>query len=255
MKEGTYLAVLMFLLVLVNASCEKESNSASARLRIVKIADNQAMENPLYNFEYNAQNLLVKISSESQYSAFNTEITYSTNKLPIKLTTTCYYLGDIENVSVSNIQWINNGFVVSDENDIESGKDIYELDAKGRIIKSTNIYTPQDLDPDTTVIIPDWIGEEELNISEYSSSYKFVKKNNPLSGINLAIVIAAELEYGEWEVEFQNNFCISEWDEGGLSAVITYQFNEQNYPLVEDIKYTSEEGTMHDYYYFEYESY
>jgi len=257
MKKLPILSVLFCAITLINISCTKDeiTTANEAKLRITKIADNQAMENPWYTFEYDAQNLLVKISSEDQYSAIISEITYNVNKRPVKVTTTSYYSGYVEGITVTNIQWTNNGFVISDEDDFFNEQDTYEIDTKGRVLKKINIFTPQGSDPETTVITANWIGDESLNIPEYSSHYKFVKKNNPFSGINLAAVIATELEYGEWEGEFQNNFCISEWNEEGLSAVITYQFNDQNYPFVADIKYTSEEGTMHDYVYFEYESY
>lgn len=238
MKKTLYFFILLLISVSFIASCERGDTPDGARVRITKIADNQAMEDPWYVFEYNSEGLLTTIIGYSNYSM---EIDYNSNGLPIKLN------------DYTIISWTDDGFILSnDEND---NKEIYVLEANGRIIKKTEIFTPQFSDPDTSVINAIWTGDENLSVPEYSSTYKYVKKNNPFSGINLATVVAAELEYGEWEIEFQNNYCIIEYDEGIFSAEVTYQFNSQNYPTVADIKYTSEEGVFHDYVYFEYELY
>jgi hypothetical protein len=244
-------------LTVMTVSCEKENNNnvTGTHLRITKIADNQAMENPWYNFKYNSKNLLVNISSEDQYSSFNSEIIYNASNQPIKISTTSYYLGRVEGINITNIQWNKNGFVISDEDDLFNEIDTYELDSKGRVVKLTNIFTPQGSTPQTSIITANWVGEESMNIPAYSNNYKYTKKNNPFININLAVIIGAELEYAEWEQEFQNSFCISEYQEPAFTAGITYQYNDQNLPIRADIKYTSEEGIDHEYIYFEYESY
>ena len=54
-KEALYVIILVLIMVAFT-SCEKEENDLDAsRYRIIKIADNMAMENPIYTFEYNSQ--------------------------------------------------------------------------------------------------------------------------------------------------------------------------------------------------------
>ena len=86
MKNLTFLSVLFCAVTIINISCTKDETTTAneTKLRITKIADNLAMENPWYTFEYNSQNLLAKISSESQYSSFITEITYNVINCQLK---------------------------------------------------------------------------------------------------------------------------------------------------------------------------
>jgi len=245
MKKINPIHLLFTVVLILVFSCDKAVDNLS--LRITKVADNQAMEDPWYTFEYNTDGTLKSISDVI-------DVVYNSNKLPIRLTST-YFDGINYIENFTDIEWVANGFIITNENESDSHTDTYELDSSGRVIKRTSVYAPVGGDPITKILVPEWIGNDILNIDEYEETFKYINKKNPFSNLNLAIVIADELEYGEWEVEFQNKFCISEWTDGGLSAEVTYQFNKQGYPIVADIKYTSGEGTFHDYIYFEYESY
>lgn len=256
MKKVNYLLVLAFLMVLMNTNCKKdenESNSVETSLRISKIADNQAMENPFYTFEYDTKNLLVRISSENQYSSQYEDIVYNTNKQPIKVTHTDYYLGSIESSWISNIEWTTKGFTVTDNN-VYNEINIFELDSHGRIAKKTNIFKPQFSEVDTTIIEYNWFGDDSLRLSKNTERYQFEKKNHPFSVINLAIIQATSIGYAEWS-ETQNTIVTKKYHETSFDAEATYTYNDKNYPLKVDIKYTSSEGISHDYVYFEYESF
>jgi hypothetical protein len=253
MKKVAYLMVLAFSMVLINTNCKKDENGSDpdeTSLRISKIADNQAMQNPLYTFEYDAQNLLVKIYSENQYSTQYDDIVYNTNKQPIKVTHTEYYLGSLESSRISNIEWTTKGFTITN-NDVYNEINIFELDSHGRIAKNTNVFKPQSSAVDTTIIIYKWVGDDSLSIENYSETYKFEKKNHPFSGINLAVLQSTNIGYSEWS-EYQNAILTKKYHETSFDAEATYTYNDKNYPLKVDIKYTSDEGISHDYVYFEY---
>lgn len=56
------------------------------------------------------------------------------------------------------------------------------------------------------------------------------------------MILAADIPLGEWDAEWQNKYCISEWDGvGGFSAKITYIMNEQDYPIEMRTYYDSRE--------------
>lgn len=59
MKRLILLGTFVFSMVIFFSGCEK--NSDTARLRLTKIADNQAMENPFLTLEYNSKGLLSKV--------------------------------------------------------------------------------------------------------------------------------------------------------------------------------------------------
>lgn len=260
MKRAVLQILILLGIINVNISCEKDKESQSGRLRIAKIADNMAMENPMV-FEYNSKNQLIRITSE-KYELL-TEIEYDSHSLPIKIST------DNIGKRVTFIEWVNDGFVFTD-NENQSKQDYikYDLDSNGRIKKVTR--SRYDIYNKSTCLSTNsmtWNGEVELNVehsynctSGYTGNselflFKYDRFYNPFYGINLAVIIGADLILGEWETDYQNKYCVSEYKEKGLTAIVKYKLNDQNFPIVSDTKYGISEGGTHDYLYYEYESY
>lgn len=267
MKRNLFLLTALFLIGVLISSCEKDNNSGSARLRIVKIADNVAMENPLFVFEYGSDDLLSSIIEEYLTSKWISEIVYNSSSKPVAVNRKFYSNGSLENESTKNIGWNENGFEIYSSDGYS--RYIYllnsqnELDSK--ISMDKNDFT-QEFET-TSVQYFTWTGNNQvkrvfdyespwsIETAEYEETFKFVDNNSPFKGISISILFAAGIELGEWEGEIQNNYCLSEYIESSFSASISYEFNEQNFPTRADITYTSEEGVEHDYVYFEYESY
>lgn len=252
MKNLIYSIALLFAMIIITASCEKESDTEGGRMRITKMADNESMNNATL-FEYNSNNLLVNISWEYAGYSHDVDVVYNTNKQPVEVTETTDNHRYTPETSVTEIQWTNDGFnLVVEESNFEK---IFVVDTQGRIIKKidsfTSYYPPYETS--TYEDIFQWNGDESLKVDEYR--FTFNKYDHPFSGINIAVILAAEIEIGEWENEWQNKYCISEYKENYLSAKINYTVNEQNYPTMMDIQYDSDEGSYHEFRYFEYESY
>ncbi len=264
MKSNIYYAILIFSLVLVTTSCQKET-SEDGRIRIKQIADNIGMENPLYVFEYNSDNLLSRIIEEYMSSQWIYEIGYNSSNKPITINKKSYYNGSLENESTKNVGWNSDGFEIYGSGD--EYKKVYSLNSNNNIetiISLSKDYLSQEFDT-SSVEYYMWTGKNEVNIlidydspwsisnAHYGDIYKFNDKNSPFKDIDLSILFAAGIELAEWG-EIQNKYCTSENTQGSSIASISYEFNEQNFPIKADIIY-SEDAYFHDYIYFEYESY
>jgi hypothetical protein len=251
MKNLIYLIALLLALIIMTASCEKESDIEGGRMRITKMAESESMNNATL-FEYDSNNLLVNISWEYAGYSHDVVVKYNTDKQPVEVTETIDNHRYTPETSVTEIQWTNDGFILVGEEHDE--KNSFELDTQGRITKKIESFT--DANSYETLTYEDifqWNGDESLKVNEYR--FTFNKYNHPFSGINIAVILAAEIEIGEWENEWQNKYCISDYKENYLSAKINYTVNEQNYPTMMDIQYDSDEGSYHEFRYFEYESY
>jgi len=260
MKKLTYFLTLMFATTVLITSCEKINNTdgnKDARLRISKItyADNLAY--PVI-FKYNDKNQLVNILEERQYTTKLQYIIYNSENKPIQI-----IKKDSSNTihncvtTIFNIEWQNDGFIISSPNSYYS-TDFYKLDTKGRIIKVTSIEHYATIDENTSYVnTMNWIGDDSL-ISQYkyisgtttSSSYKFIKNNHVLSDINIALIMCIDMTLGEWDTEYQNEYCVAQFKGGGISIQASYTLNDQNYPIIQDGKFSSSLGINNDCAYF-----
>lgn len=66
MKKIAYLLTIIFAIALISFSCDKEDDSQDSHLRISKIADNFAMENPFYTFEYDSHVILLSTTPTAE---------------------------------------------------------------------------------------------------------------------------------------------------------------------------------------------
>jgi hypothetical protein len=252
MKKVTYLLAIIFGIAFFGVSCEKEDNPEGERLRIKKIADNIAMENPTV-YEYNSDGLLIKVTDS--YSVI--EIEYNSNDLPIKI-------GD------KTIEWMDNTFVVTDT-DYENDKEIFTLNSKNQIVSEVFLIreNSQSEFDTSSVYSYYWTGNSRLKricniyppLSEWNENwedeYVFGSGISPFKGISIAVLVCEYgLGFGDWD-KVQNAFCVNEYIENsdGYSATITYDFNEQNLPIRADIEEDWTVSTSHEYAYFEYEKY
>jgi hypothetical protein len=270
MKKITYLFVLLFSLVLVITSCSKNDNPLSpdgtngSGLRINKIADNNAMLNPFYNFGYDSSNHLIKIWEDGLYHSFIIQIEYNSNQKPIKLTHTDYYEGFVEDVQVTNIQWTNVGFNTLREDESNKDQSIYKIDQQGRISNFTYTYTNKSYNNPGTYTYSysyDWSVNSKLTVNEIdpdddTSTYNFQYNStfNPLSQINIAIMVIENILSYDTDIYFQSKYCVSEIGHTNpIHNQLTqffYTLNDQNYPIVIESR-----GFSRDYVYYEYESY
>lgn len=236
--KKVYGLLLIIVALFIGFGCEEDNLKPNKNaLRISKIADNIMMEDPWLTFEYNKDGLLEKI-----YSGWNssepTVIVYNSKKQPIK-------------VGNDVIEWGDNEFTIKRfwENELEREKN-YKLDNQGRILKitDTNFYNNN-----TTVTDMKWIGNDSLYIERHNESFKFNDIPHPLSSMNLAVIISADIPLGEWDIEYQNSLCLYKFSQPSISATLAYELNEQGYPIVANYRYKSGEGVDYESIYFEYE--
>lgn len=241
MKNLIYLIALMFAVIIT--SCTDEDNPhEGGRLRITKMAYNANLDNPS-TFEYDLNNHLVKlILVEGNYTT-TYDIENNADGKPIKITYDVY--DGMKYTIVIDIEWTDDGFIFVDEKYNED--DIFKLDSQGRIIKKTKKGFSYET-------ILNWNGDDNLTVDE--AEFKFNGIIHPLSNINIAILQAIDLYMGEWETEWQNNYCINEYRDGSMTIRLSYDVNEQNYPTLMKVRYgTNSESLPSEYMSFEYESY
>ncbi len=247
MKNLIYLIAIMFALIIT--SCTDDDNlegnlDEGGRLRITKMAYNRHMDFPS-TFKYNADNLIVKINLNYDEDKRIIDIQYNTENKPVSVNLKEYYSNELRYDNTIEIQWTNNGFTLNYE---DGEQDDIQLDSQGRVIKTNN-------DDEFT-----WYGNDSLIVKDVHyddiEKYKFNEYNHPLSGINIAIIFAAEINLGEWEVEWQNNYCLREYDDGSWIIKNEYTVNEQGYPTLMETRYlNTDENLPNEYMSFEYESY
>lgn len=244
MKALTNLLIANIILTFL-FGCEKENlnnnddNNAPDKnaLRIAKIADNSAMQDPWWTFKYNEDGLVTEIEGEKMWG--KAIITYNDDELPVKI---------VWKEETYDISWTESSFTISYYYGLELQHETYRLDANGHIISidddfearrngnNIDIYYLDDGDEE-------WAQTRELN--EFS---------HPLSEINIAILNACSISwvFDECDYTFQNDYCLamnSSIDEG--SAEYEYEYNEKGYPaelLINEI-----EGRNYKFY-FEYET-
>lgn len=249
MKKTTSLATLLLLLLFLITNCSKsditdEGISKDSRLRITKMAHNKYLDNPS-TFEYNTDNLIVKINLNYGENKKIVEIQYNSDNKPINVNLKEYYSNELRYDNTIEIQWTNNGFTLNYE---DGEQDDIQLDSQRRVIKtnSNDEFT--------------WYGNDSLIVKDMQyddvEKYRFNEYKHPLSGLNIAVILAAEINLGEWEVEWQNNYCLREYDDGSWIIRNEYTVNEQGYPTLMETRYlNTEENLPNEYMSFEYESY
>ena len=263
-KEALYVIILVLIMVAFT-SCEKEENDLdTSRYRIIKIADNMAMENPLYTFEYNSQGKVVKISCTYGYY----EVEYNQNGNPVKISSFDLEGDKTSPSRIITIQWKGNSFITGSY----KRKNIYHLD-KNKHLKSIIILQQENDNPVYNITrvetftktsnnkikhenYPIGFSENSLfDPGRYEETYTLGTLNSPFKGIHVAVLCLTNISFGMFMYEFQNEFNIVGLDgQGGFKATIDYDYNENNYPVRADIVYISF-GEVHKYAYFEYETY
>ena len=264
MKKATYFLTVLFAVTLMSTSCEKENSNQdnpipkNNALRISKIADNPAMKDPLWTFEYNEKGLVTMIKGDRHRGV--STITYNDENLPVKI---IWIENDIyfADTTITDISWDENSFTLSyvDWSD-ELEQETYTLDANGRIIS----IDWSDEDEYRRGYEASWEGDKaEIyyvrdSDEEWAQTRELTEYKHPLSAINIAIINAGETGeiswiYDECEEVFQNKYCLSyiaSADEG--SAAYEYEYNEDGYPTQLDIFETTDGGIYR--FYFEYEN-
>jgi hypothetical protein len=271
MKKVTYLVALMFALVLISTSCEKDNNSESARLRISKVADNPAMENATV-FEYNSEGLLIKIKDEDNVYI---DIEYDSKNNPINLKE--FYLegNHFEVHYETNIEWSNEKFIINNG----FGNKEFTMNSN-KIVKQVNTDNYGTLGHSDYV----WYNNDSLKITTFDTNnqlnipsthkFHFGSLNSPFKTINVAFrtsIVNNTCFLND--IEFQNDNCMNNSIEVGevqdysnettityiYETTVTYEGNQSNYPLKAILHYKGSYGTetfdYSEFRYFEYESY
>lgn len=248
------LFTLVLCSFLVLASCEK-NDTDGVNMRITDLTIEMGGSTSSLTFEYDSKGLLSKFTEVYREYITETSIEYNTDKLPIKLTKTTNYQGDD---GVRIIEWTEGGFyfgeykyILDSQNNLSSIIDL-ELNSE------TQVY-------DTVKVINYiWTGDESLRRvctyhpplsqwnDDWEDNYSFGEGISPFKGINIALLVTGQIEWAEELEEHQNEKCTSYFSNKYLSADITYEFNEYNYPTKATAEYND---GLTDYFYFEYELY
>ena len=245
MKKLISFTTFMFLLLILVTSCNDENNpEEGSRLRITKMAYNEYLDYPSI-FEYDSNNLLVKLTLSFEDGNNIYEIQYDAENKPV-IVESKEYFHELIDEDTTYIQWTNDGYVMTYSNNNDYKNNI-KLDSQGRVIGSDDdIFT--------------WYGNDSLTVlytpSNSISRFKFNNYKHPWSGINYAVIDAVSMQLAEWEKEWQYNYCIDEYYEDSFTIKVRYTVNEQNYPTLMEVRYlTDDEDLENEYMSFEYESY
>jgi hypothetical protein len=130
-------ALLFFLMLLLVGACRKDESGNN--IRIKRVSADPSMKSYLYNFDYNSGGQLIKISSPEPEANFVTEIEYDADGLPVKLTRTDYYMGEVTDIRKRTISWSADRFTVS--NDVNGEKSVHLMDGEGMITSRISVIT------------------------------------------------------------------------------------------------------------------
>jgi len=272
MKKVTYLLAIILGIALFGVSCEKDNDSNEARLRIKSIEQRFGTEGNVQHYEYNTDGLLISVyKNHNIYGGYRIE--YNSDKQPIKVHKITGVQGELPD-ETDTIIWTENGFTIAvlptmTQWGIHSAdsKTIYTLNSSNQLLTQTwLLLNPSTSAFDTRVISTySWINsdsavftvddrQDEFNPEVYKEYFTLGKGLSPFKGINIAAIVAANINY-EWQ-EIQNTYCTENWV-GNYHAAATYEFNDQNYPISAVVKCKVVEHSSYDYtdYIFEYETY
>lgn len=255
-------AFLKYFLIIATVSfsasgCEKDNLTPDKdplkpdknALRISKIADNSAMLEPLWDFEYDSDGRLIGITGDENRGT--TTITYNAEDLPELATWVIDDFGSTTDASeyydTSRIVWGSNSFILDGVS--------FSLDENGN---ATSIIW----DDGKRGYEPIW-QEDRVDVyfyweldsgKEWEVTRVFNEYNSPLSAINLAIINACDIDwiYDDCYYLLQNNYCLTTFNSQGEGrSDFDYEYNDDGYPikLMETM-----DGEMVQKLYFEYES-
>jgi hypothetical protein len=262
MRVSKLIPAIIVVLLFISISCRKDNNSNGPRLRITKIADNPAMENPEI-FEYNSNGLLVKIDYGNNQEFMSIE--YNEINQPIKLLVGISDgTGDIHYTNIDTIIWNPKGYTLTYQT-IENSRYEYNLSSNGQLSSRTIFERKNTLSVFDTAELwkSDWIGRDKLKIvhsyyppyeenDEWEEDLSFGTGYSPLKGINIALVEFAS-GWLPWQPEYQNLYPTTKYSHENLTIDIVYELNKDDFPIKAEIKYSNSD--THDFIYFEYESY
>jgi len=243
MNTISKLTALTLLIALIFTGCEKDplqpDNNA---LKLHTVADNLGMTYPFNSFVYDEDDLLVQILDNNGNLKYALE--YNEDK---KLVGANLYERNGELEREKSITWNGNAFTITY---IEIGGstepliETYELDSEGRIIN----YNGE------SVV---WDSDESLTLDgEYILTFD-KEYHHPLSGVNIAVLIATEDRTYFPDYYFLDNTYLPlkvDWSDGYFENYL-YEFNDDGYPN-KLTWYSGKEGDQYveEYYFFEYES-
>ena len=145
MEKINYLLIIWFAVALMSTSCEKENNPENIRIRVTKIADNQAMENPWYTFEYDSKGLLIKMVEKYGTTTFE----YDANGRPTK-------------IDPYSIEWSEDGFTQTHP-DWPDRKTVYLVNSNNQIESEIELWQNEETKNHDTVEICNyyWTGDTQ----------------------------------------------------------------------------------------------
>ncbi len=261
MKSIYSFSMIMIVVLMFCVGCEKDGDFDPDRLRIAKIAGNSNMENPWCTLEYNSADQLTKVLSKHSFK----EISYNDKGQPVEVRSYDVAWSVTTPYEEYYIEWVEDGFVIVHP-DWEERRKKYVLNAENQIISEIDLRMDTETKKfeEVKIIENKWSGDNQLKrictyyppLSEgndnYEVDYQFATGWSPVKGINIALVVRKVVCWSEF-CEIQNTYCTSMFSAKNLTAEISYQYNEQNYPTRAEIDYYDEYGL--EYAYFEYESY
>ncbi|MCF8223059.1 MAG: hypothetical protein K9J25_07910 [Bacteroidales bacterium] len=247
--------ILGLLLSLLFASCEKNNSDGINNVRITDISMEMGGSTSALKFEYNSNNLLSKFTETYRDNIVEISVEYNSDKLPVKITRATNYQGGD---GMEIIEWTESGF--------NFGRYNYILDSENKLSSIIDLELSSETQVYDTVKVIEyiWTGNESLKRvctyypplsqwnDDWEDNYSFGEGISPFKGINIALLVTGQIEWAEELEEHQNDKCTSYFSNKYLSADITYEFNEYNYPTKATAKYND---GLTDYFYFEYEEY
>ncbi len=259
MKNAVIYHFALILIIITFISCENEGGSDDSRYRLLQIADNAAMENPFSTFEYNSQGKIVKIFDNNG----SDEIEYNQNGNPVKISSFDLEYGGTSPYRIKTIQWEGSSFIVT-ESDWQDRKEIFHLNDRNQLesrIRLTMEYGNPEYDTTDVTTFTNISNDKIKIVREYypigsggwEETFTLGTLNSPYKGIDVAVLWLTDVCFGEWEMEFQNEFNIVGWGGGSLKATINYDVEYGKYPVRADISYNA--SSNHEYVYFLYEEY
>lgn len=232
MKTSFHFLIVLLAMSIIICGCQKEDNNLESHLKLTKIAYNNAMEEPDYIFDYDDKGLVVRVKRSRDFEWMDVE--YDSKGKPSK-------------VGSNLIIWGNNEFTVDfywGVTDLQS-RQVYQTDSDGRIVKQS-YYGSIGSDPSITNY--KWVGQDSLYIERFNRGFKFNNHPNPMSSVNLAILIAIDFVEGTWDMVFQNKYCISHWGVAGFPLkYIEYSYNELGYPTRKEEISGADRYTYYEY--------
>lgn len=256
MTNKVYFLWPVLLVILMITGCQTEELPDEPSYRLVMIADNAEMENPLHIFEYDSYGRPIKVIHTTE--RYN-EIEYNQNGKPVKI---LYYNLDYgpDPERITNIERGEKSFSISGSEG--NWKTIYNLKHENHLESiiwiSRNSST---LDYDTIASLTYTITEDkevmvagrhpQANI-EWEEKFLLGNWISPFKGIDLSVILLSEICYGIWDREFQNEFGVISYETELHNLTLNYDPAHGNYPARVEVFYAID---YQENFYFLYEEY